>query len=1081
MAFSAAWLAAVVLRAGTAQAVPPVPSIEWADIKRTEALDAIPEGLKIETEVIDLFRAGWNPFYHFDPVSIDHNEVEAFDPSTRSWRRASLPSYVAGTPDWKVMFSAAKLDTPGRSFRPRPWRNISCENGFSSRCMVAVSTGSFDVVRWVELDGATGAIAKRSFDVPADRTDVAWLNDSALLVASPAAGGSKSASGYPTSVRLLERGTPLYAAKVLFQAPDPVDAVFVSSLGNGGRRIGLIRLTQGLVPVGTLLILPTGQVIDPKLPRDSSIDGLVAGRLIIKVLADTVYAERSWKAGSAFSVAIRPLVHGQASAAEPIFLANSDRTLETSPSSSTVLTTKRSTYLAALEGGVRQLYRASFESGHWRTDALSQKAGEVGTLIAADANGDAALITIESLIAPPRMQLLRVKISRSGTQSPQLFDASQLTIDRFIAKADDGTGIPYWIVRPSTARGPLPTILHAYGAGNQATLPNYAGEVGKLWLEKGGSYVIAQVRGGGEYGPKWGAAGQGTRRDVPVNDLIAVAKDMIARKFTDAGRLGLEGFSDGGRLVAGAAVLRPDLFAAAVSRDGPLMPEVGAVEGSPLIAADRRLLESASGRALADKYWPDRIFARRRACPNILLTSWRGDRRVSAEQTRAFAAELGAGGCAPLLFEQPGGEHGYVTSALLGVVYGFLSERLGLSGVGSTDPDIVYSGASVWSGQTFKLRNLAVRNGRFINPEFADPDARRIDLGGRFIVPPYGNAHTHITPPNRQISDAALKAGVYYLWNPNTSVITHEGLSFFRRSDTYDVRVAQGGITEPGGHPERLYVSELGPTVYPDLKPADMLGNMFHYGRTTQEIDTALDHLVAQHADFVKIYLLHSEYYDARKADPRFIGRHGLNPVHVQAIVEAARRRGLLVAAHVETAFDLRVAAEAGVAVAEHLPGYGPVVSATDYRAVTLTPSDAALIRRKGMLVVPTFGIAAGAFGGSPRKTLQTADAQARTYSVQRENLRLLLDAGVTVLAGTDAGPSIFKEVEHWVTRTGLSPQDALTIALGTGSHLFPEPKIGCFESGCEADFLVLKRDPMKDISALRSIESGTKAGHTLW
>ncbi len=143
--------------------------------------------------------------------------------------------------------------------------------------------------------------------------------------------------------------------------------------------------------------------------------------------------------------------------------------------------------------------------------------------------------------------------------------------------------------------------------------------------------------------------------------------------------LGLFGRSAGGWLVTSAATLRPDLFAAVVSQDGAVAPEIAQeLAGSPVLEAQRRLLETQPGRSLADRYWPTRAFSRERGCPALLLTSWRGDQRVPAEQSRALAAMHQSAGCPTLLFEQPAGDHGVISPQMLGVTYGFFTDRLGL-------------------------------------------------------------------------------------------------------------------------------------------------------------------------------------------------------------------------------------------------------------------------------------------------------------------------------------------------------------------------------------------------------------------
>lgn len=388
---------------------------------------------------------------------------------------------------------------------------------------------------------------------------------------------------------------------------------------------------------------------------------------------------------------------------------------------------------------------------------------------------------------------------------------------------------------------------------------------------------------------------------------------------------------------------------------------------------------------------------------------------------------------------------------------------------------VVYEEAQVWTGRGFAPRTLAVDQGRFVEPSTVASGAQRVSLSGRFVTPAYANAHAHITNATERSSRGFTDAGVFYVWNPNTVTIGAEERRFYGQARRYSVRVAQGGITEPGGHPERLYVDYLSQNVYPGRDRAWFIGNAFHFGTTRAEIDAVLTLLQQQGAEFVKIYLLHSEEYQLRRDDQRYYGSRGLNPANVPYLVQQAHARGLKVSAHVETAHDLRVAAAAGVDFAMHLPGYGSL-AARDRAAARITPAIAALVARSRMRVVPTYAIVAG---GDRYEGATSADARA-TVAVQTENLRLLRAAGVPILIGTDGFNQIWSEAEHLVNANGMPAAEVAASLFKTGRFLFPERRIGCFQPGCEADFLVLTGDPTADIRALRRIESRFMGGATL-
>ncbi len=402
---------------------------------------------------------------------------------------------------------------------------------------------------------------------------------------------------------------------------------------------------------------------------------------------------------------------------------------------------------------------------------------------------------------------------------------------------------------------------------------------------------------------------------------------------------------------------------------------------------------------------------------------------------------------------------------------------------GGSEPAVgLYENAMVWNGSGFERRTLAVRDGRFVDAVRLGGDAARTDLAGGFVVPAYANAHAHVTPANEKGSWSYLKNGVYYVFNPNTTVLGQSDLDFLKRPDSYDVATSQGGITEPGGHPEKLYVDLL-PQWVPEYRGKtlkDFLGNAFHYGRTPKEIDSSLDLLKSQRADFVKAYLLNSEEYRARRDDPKSYGNKGLNPTNFSYLISAARQRGLPVAVHVETAHDLKIAALSGAAMAAHLPAYWDVRNEEDLRRRTLTAADAEIVARSGMLLVATYGIAGERYKAAEKKGELNKTMSSRVLAVQAQNIRLLKAAGARFVTGTDGSGQIFDEVEHLVSIGALTNDEAVALALGSGRHLFPTRRIGCFEAGCEADFLVLSADPSREISSLRKITQMVKAGTKL-
>lgn len=393
-----------------------------------------------------------------------------------------------------------------------------------------------------------------------------------------------------------------------------------------------------------------------------------------------------------------------------------------------------------------------------------------------------------------------------------------------------------------------------------------------------------------------------------------------------------------------------------------------------------------------------------------------------------------------------------------------------------TPAEALYQGGQIWTGQGFVARDLAVRGNRIVDASDLGPNPARIDVTGRWLTPPYANAHAHITNATMENSQVFTDSGVFYVWNPGTIVQSADDKAFFARPDTFDVRVAQGAITEPGGHPERLYVEILSPYVYGGRPLEWFIGNAFHYGTTPAEIDAALDLLVSQGADFVKAMLLNSERYETLRDDPEAYGNKGLNPENFPYLVRAAHARGLVVAVHVETAHDLVVAASAGADIAAHLPGYGGGEGEA-LEQMRITPVQAMIIAQSGMRVTPTYSVILGLAYDDDGVMKPGYIEQ---MALQADNLRVLREAGVPILIGTDGRGPIFPEAEHIVELGVSTPAEVTRLVLETAPVLFPQRRIGCLEAGCEADFLVLEADPTVDVTALRRIEHRIMQGARL-
>ena len=385
------------------------------------------------------------------------------------------------------------------------------------------------------------------------------------------------------------------------------------------------------------------------------------------------------------------------------------------------------------------------------------------------------------------------------------------------------------------------------------------------------------------------------------------------------------------------------------------------------------------------------------------------------------------------------------------------------------NPTAAYVNALWWNGAGFEFGSRYVRDGVFIDRPHG-PIAT-IDLHRAYVIPPYADAHNHMAGSALDVSIRATTAGVFYLMNPTILASAAPSLrQALQWPGKVDAVLSMGAITAPGGHPEPLYVDVLGPHIYPTIKPQDFLGDAFHYVTSVSDIAPVLDRLQSQHADFVKIMVLNSEEYAKRQDSAAHRGFKGLNPALVPPLVAEAHRRGLRVAAHIETAADFRVIVAAGADEAAHMPGYYGANGALDRYSITSADAEAA--ERAHIVVIPTASLAAANNREQPARL-------AEVQRMQRTNLERLKAAGVPLLIGTDGGPAdALIEAKYLVGLGAFTPREAITaLSEATPAWIFPGRRFGKLSVGYEASFLALRGDPTRDFSQASTIVRRVKQG----
>ena len=593
------------------------------------------------------------------------------------WRRTTLDSYNSATPQWETVLDLDALSTAEHA--NWIWKGADCRPTTHDRCLVELSNGGKDAVEIREFDLKTKTFVSGGFRLPEAKQTVAWLDADTIILTRNWGSGTTTESGYGMVVKTLDRddlrkaGTPLGYAREVFRGEPKDVAAGPRVLRDGqGRRIVLIDRALDFFNSAWFVLPDDGGA--PRrlmLPTRSNVHGYLNGRLIVSVQQDWNLHGNAYVAGSLLAVDVPGLLREQARAmpasrtpAPPpiadILYAPKDR--QALDRDQIRVTENR--VVAVMYDNVRgSLISFRKEQGAaWTTDHYSGLQNAAVSLVATADEGDGVFYTEENFVTPTRLKFAPARWGKALTIKtlPARFDAANLVVEQHEATSKDGTRIPYFIVHPKGHKhdGQDPTLLHAYGGFQLSKLPVYDPLVGKLWLERGGTYVVANIRGGGEFGPAWHEAALKANRQRAYDDYFAVAEDLIARKITSPRRLGAYGRSNGGLLMGVAMTQRPDLWNAVVV-ESPLLDMLryhllpaGASwigeYGDPTVPAEA---------AWIARYSPFQNLKAGVKYPLAYITTSTKDDRVHPGHARKFAAMLAQLGSPYLYFENTDGGH----------------------------------------------------------------------------------------------------------------------------------------------------------------------------------------------------------------------------------------------------------------------------------------------------------------------------------------------------------------------------------------------------------------------------------------
>jgi prolyl oligopeptidase len=501
------------------------------------------------------------------------------------WRLSPLAAYRAGRPDWRTVIDVDALGkAEGKSW---VWHGANCLAPDYRRCLVSLSPGGSDADTVREFDLAAGRFVEGGFGLAEAKSNSTWVDSDTLLVGTDFGAGSLTTSGYPRIVKLWKRGTPLAAARTIFEGETGDVSVSPTAFQDGPRRWVLVGRGKTFWTNEYRLLTPSGRLVPVPVQADAELQDVIGGRLIVKLQT------RLGRFGEGTLVAypLDRIAAGEPAPPSLVMAPSATQAIEEVAASRGIL------WIKALDNVSGKLFAlAPQPNGVWRSVPVALPANSTIHLLQAAPGQDLAFATVEGMLIPPSLYALAPGAAPRLVQSlPPRFDARRFTVEQRFARSKDGTRVPYFLVRRKGTAGPVPALIHAYGGFRNAQTPGYlteqpyrAGPLALFWVEEGNAYVLANIRGGGEYGPRWHRSALREHRQRAYDDLHAVAEDLIRTGVTAKGKIGISGRSNGGLLVGVAMTQRPDLYS-------------GVIAGSPLLDM-KRYSHLLAGASWMDEY-----------------------------------------------------------------------------------------------------------------------------------------------------------------------------------------------------------------------------------------------------------------------------------------------------------------------------------------------------------------------------------------------------------------------------------------------------------------------------------------------
>jgi prolyl oligopeptidase len=567
------------------------------------------------------------------------------------WRRATTASYRTKSPAWETVLD---IDALNRA-EGKQWvfKGGDCLQPAYARCLVALSRGGGDAVEMREFDTRAKAFVPGGFFLPEAKSNVNWRDENTVWVGTDFGAGSQTTSGYPRIVKLWARGTPLAQAKTVFEGKVEDVASSGTTFFTPEGRYDVVSRTPAFFMSEAYLVLGD-RLVKIDVPADAALRGIFKDHVLVSLRSDWKPGETTYREGSLLAIALDDLLRGRRSFA--VLFEPSERV-----SLAGVATTHDHILLSTLDNVRSKLYRVAPKDGAWSREEVALPGLGTASIVSASDEEDIFFFSYRDFLTPDSLYFARGGTAEKVKSLPVFFDSEGIQVAQYEATSKDGTKIPYFVVTPKgfVADGKAPTLLYAYGGFEVSMVPRYSALQGAVWLAKGGVFVQANIRGGGEFGPRWHKAVLKEKHNKNFEDLIAVAEDLSQRRISSPRHLGIMGGSQGGLLVGGAFTQRPDLFNAVVCQ----VPLLDMRRFNKLLAGASWMAEYGNPDVPEEwatiKTWsPYQNVKKDTKYPKVFFWTTTRDDRVHPAHARKMVAKMESLGHPVYSFENTEGGHG---------------------------------------------------------------------------------------------------------------------------------------------------------------------------------------------------------------------------------------------------------------------------------------------------------------------------------------------------------------------------------------------------------------------------------------